>query len=92
MSELAEVAEGKPPAPGKVRVVFFIDNEKFELDSPMTTARILLVEYAKEDPLQVTLASRERGQLEKYADLDSELTVKDGMKFFVLHEGPTPVS
>ncbi len=92
MSDIAGVAPGKPPAPGQVRVVFFIDNEKFELDGPTTTARIILVDYAKEDPAQVTLAARERGELVKYTDLDTPFEVRDGTKFFVLHEGPTPVS
>lgn len=73
-------------------IVFFIDNEKFETVQAVLTVRILLVDYAKEDPAQTTLAVRHGNDVKKYTNLEESVTMKNGMKFIVFHNTPTSVS
>ena len=73
-------------------IVFFIDNEKFETDQATLTVRTLLVDYAKEDPVQTTLALRHGSEITKYANPDESVPMKNGMKFIIFHNTPTPVS
>ncbi|MFN0279336.1 MAG: hypothetical protein ACKVRN_12135 [Pyrinomonadaceae bacterium] len=74
------------------KTVFFIDAEKFETDKDELSVKTLLVEYAKEDPTKTTLALRDGRELIKFTDLAQLIKMKDGMKFIVLHNDPTPVS
>lgn len=74
------------------KVVFFIDKEKFESDQADLSVRTLLVDFAKEDPIQTTLATKHGNDLKKYTDLDEVVHVENGMKFVVLHNTPTTVS
>lgn len=74
------------------KVVFFIDAEKFETEKKELSVRTLLVDFAKEDPSNTTLAQRIGRELIKYTDLEQKIKMKDGMKFIVLHNDPTPVS
>jgi len=76
----------------KEKIVFFIDREKFETDQTHLTVRTLLVEFAKEDPAATTLVLKQGNELVKLTDLDRVIEMKDGMKFLVYHNGPTPVS
>lgn len=73
-------------------IVFFIDKEQFKTDDEHLTVRKLLTEYAKEDPEQTTLVLREGNNLTKLTNLDQIIHLKNGMKFLVYHNGPTPVS
>ncbi len=76
----------------KENIVFFIDKEKFETDQTHLSVRTLLVEFAKEDPTATTLVVKHGNELEKLTDLDQVIEMKNGMKFLVYHNGPTPVS
>jgi hypothetical protein len=73
-------------------ITFFVDKEKFESPTPTLTVRQILVDYAKEDPTKTTLAEKHDSQIIKHPNLDEVITLKDGMKFVVLHNTPTPVS
>jgi hypothetical protein len=73
-------------------IIFFIDKQEFKTNEHHFTVRILLVDFAKEDPTQTTLARREGNTLAKYTNLDEVVHIRNGMKFVVLHNGPTPVS
>src|SRR5437660_12349461 len=79
-------------APKKHDVVFFIDKEQFKSPTADLTVRTLLVDFAKEDPSQTTLASKHGNELKKYTNLDEVIHIENGMKFVVLHNTPTPVS
>ena len=76
----------------KHAVVFFIDKQQFKSDTANLSVRTLLVDFAKEDPSQTTLASKHGNDLHKYTNLDEIVHIKNGMKFVVLHNTPTPVS
>ena len=76
----------------KKNVIFFIDKEKFESEIHALAVRTLLVDFAKEDPAQTTLATRHGNDLKKFANLDEIVPIENGMKFVVLHNTPTPVS
>jgi hypothetical protein len=80
-------AEGK-----KHEIVFFVDKEKFKTEQSVLTVREILQDFAKEDPNETTLALRKGNDLEKYSDLSLPVDLANGMKFIVLHEGPTTVS
>ena len=58
----------------------------------ITTVREILQSFAEEDPNETTLALRNGNDREKYTDLNFLITLVNGMKFIVLHEGPTTVS
>ena len=74
------------------KIVFFIDAEKFETGKKELSVRTLLVDFAKEDPTVTTLALRDGRQIIKYTDLEQKVKMKNGMKFIVFHNDPTPVS
>jgi hypothetical protein len=74
------------------KFVFFVDQEKFESTSETLTVRQILVEFAKEDPTTTTLVEKAGHETIKHADLNEVIHLKNGMKFVVFHNGPTPVS
>ena len=74
------------------QVVFFIDKEQFKSDVADLAVRTLLVDFAKEDPAQTTLALKHGNDLKKFTNLDEVVHIENGMKFVVLHNTPTPVS
>lgn len=76
----------------KENIIFFIDKEKFETEETELSVRILLVDYAKEDPEETTLVKIHGNQETKYTNLDEIIELENGMKFVVYHNGPTPVS
>jgi hypothetical protein len=76
----------------KHEVVFFIDKQQFKSEDPDLSVRTLLVDLAKEDPNQTTLASKHGNDLTKYANLDEVIHIENWMKFIVLHNSPTPVT
>lgn len=74
------------------KVVFFIDQQKFEVpEDRQYTVRDLLV-LAGEDPQETTLVLRHGDQLTKFSGLDQVIDIKNGTHFLVFHNGPTPVS
>lgn len=77
---------------GKREIHFSIDKEKFETKESSLSVRTLLVEYAKEDPSQTTLVLKQGNDLTKFTNLDEMVPMKNGMKFLVYHNSPTPVS
>ena len=74
------------------KIHFFIDKEKFETDQDQLSVRTLLVDFAKEDPSQTTLALKEGNEIKKFTNLDEMVEMKNGMRFIVYHNTPTPVS
>jgi hypothetical protein len=74
------------------RIVFFIGKEKFEVTDEHLTVRVLLTQYAKEDPNETVLALKHGDHVHKYTNLDEVIEVKSGMHFTVFHTGPTTVS
>ena len=74
----------------KEKIVFFIDKEEFTTYNDKQTAAQLL-KLAKEDPAETTLVLKHGNDLTKFKD-DDEVTLKNGMRFVVFHDGPTPVS
>jgi hypothetical protein len=76
----------------KRKINFFIDKEKFETDQEQLSVRTLLVDFAKEDPTQTTLALRQGNDIVKFTNLDQLIAMENGMHFIVYHNTPTPVS
>ena len=73
------------------KTVFFVDQEKFEVDVGTLTVRQIF-ELAKEDPTKTTLVEKDGHEIIKHPNLDEVITLKNGMKFVVFHNDPTPVS
>ncbi len=73
-------------------VIFFIDKEQFRTEQENLSVRILLADYAKEDPSQTTLVLKHGNDLTKYTNLDDVIHLENGMKFLVYHNTPTTVS
>ena len=74
------------------KITFFIDKEKFETDQEKLSVKTLLVDFAKEDSSQTTLALKDGNEIKKYTNLDEMIEMKNGMHFIVFHNTPTPVS
>lgn len=74
------------------KVVFFIDKEKFESETADISVRVLLTDFAKEDPTQTTLVLNKGNDRTKLTDLDQIIHLENGMKFLVYHNTPTTVS
>jgi hypothetical protein len=77
--------------PKDKQVVFFVDQEKFTKEEGSFTVRELL-EMAGEDPSETTLVLRHGNETTEFTNLDQVIEVKNGTKFVVFHNGPTPVS
>jgi hypothetical protein len=73
-------------------IVFFIDKQQFKTRQTELSVRAILQDFAKEDPTQTTLVLRHGNDLVKYTNLDEIISLKNGMKFVVYHNTPTPVS
>lgn len=82
---MTKVKDGK-------EIVFFVDKEQFKTEKIELTVREILQNFAKEDSNETTLALRNGNSLDKYTDLNFIIVLANGMKFIVLHEGPTTVS
>ena len=76
----------------KHKINFFIDKEKFETEQGQLSVRTLLVDFAKEDPTQTTLALKHGNETTKFTNLDELISMENGMHFIVYHNTPTPVS
>jgi hypothetical protein len=74
------------------QIVFFIDVEQFKTKQSELSVRTILQDFAKEDPSQTTLVLRHGNDQIKYTNLDEIISLKNGMKFVVYHNTPTPVS
>ena len=72
--------------------VYFVDKQKFETEDDQLSVRFLLVDQAKEDPAEATLALRKGNDTHKYKDLEELVPIENGMKFVVFHNDPTTVS
>jgi hypothetical protein len=73
-------------------IVFFIDKQQFKTKESELSVRTILQDFAKEDPTQTTLVLRHGNDNVKYTNLDEIISLKNGMKFVVFHNTPTPVS
>jgi hypothetical protein len=73
------------------KIVFFVDQEKFEVDTGTLTVRQIL-ELAKEDSTKTTLVEKHGHEIIKHPNLDEVIALKNGMRFVVFHNDPTPVS
>jgi hypothetical protein len=71
---------------------FFIDKAPFETTTPSHTVRDLIVNFAKEDPAQVTLIQVKGDERIKHPDLNETLEVTNGEHFLIFHNTPTTVS
>jgi len=76
----------------KEEVVFFVDKEQFKSEKTSLTVREILHDFAKEDPNETTLALKKGNDQQKYTDLNFLISLANGMKFIVFHNGPTTVS
>ncbi len=76
----------------KNEINFFIDKQQFKVTVTELTVKQLLEEYAKENSSETTLVLKSGNDLTKLTDLNQSIELKNGMKFFVYHNEPTPVS
>ena len=76
----------------KKQIVFFVDKEQFKTEKTELTVREILQDFAKENPDETTLTLKKGNDRQKYTDLNTLITLANGMKFIVFHEGPTTVS
>ena len=74
-----------------MKIEFFIEKQEFKTDQEKFTARVLLRDYAGEDPDKTTLVLKQGNDITKFKD-DDTIYLKNGMHFVVFHDGPTPVS
>jgi Multiubiquitin len=74
------------------KIVFFIDQQQCITDKEHLTVRELIVDFAKEDPTLVTLVLRKGSELCKLTDLNSVISLENGMHFVLYFNTPTPVS
>ncbi len=84
-----DTAKGKDK---QKKIVFFIDQQKFETAERYLSVRSLLVNYAREDPTQTVLRLKDGKDLKRLENLDEVIELKSGIHFIVFHEGPTTVS
>ena len=74
------------------KIVFFIEQKKYETEKEKLTVREILVDFAKVDPERYTLALKQQGGFHEYANLDESIEMKEGMHFSLFDKKPTPVS
>lgn len=74
------------------KIVFFIEQKKYETTESELTVRQLLVDFAQVDPDRYTLALKKQGGFEEFTNLDESIPMKEGMHFALFDKKPTPVS
>lgn len=74
------------------KIVFFINHTKHETTEGALTPRVMLRDFAKEDPSVTTLAHRHGNSLKRLESLDEPFPLENGMHFVVFHETPVTVS
>jgi hypothetical protein len=74
------------------KIVFFIDQKKYETDDQTLTVRQILETFAKVDSQRYTLALKKEGNYVEYKNLDEVIEMKNGMHFSLFDNKPTPVS
>jgi len=72
-------------------ITIWIDKQKFELHTHERTVAQLL-ELAGDDPNQTTLKLKEGNKLEEFTNSNQIVCLRNGMRFVVFHNEPTPVS
>lgn len=73
-------------------IVFFIDKQKFRTTQIELSAKVLLEQFAQEDSNETTLVLKHGNELTKFEDDNQLITLINGMRFIVFHDGPTTVS
>jgi hypothetical protein len=82
----------KPGSHDKIdKLNIFVNQKKYEVDADAMTPRQIL-SLAEENVDQVVLALKEKGQLNKYKNLDESIPLRSGMHFVTMDTTPTPVS
>jgi hypothetical protein len=76
----------------KKKIVFFIEQKKYETTEESLTVRQILVDFAKVDPNRYTLALKKQGGFHEFENLDEIIDMKEGMHFSLFDKKPTPVS
>ena len=71
---------------------FFIDKVKYETTSASLSVGQILVEYAKVNPVNKTLARKEAGGFHEYKNLDEIISIEHVIYFILFDNTPTQVS
>lgn len=74
------------------KFVFFIDKQKFETTESHLTVRQILVDFAKVNPNENVLVLVHGNQTQELKDLEQVIEIREGMKFTIFNQKPTPVS
>ena len=86
------MAAKESETPATKKTVFFINHTKYETTEDALTPRVMLRDYAKEDPAKTTLAHKHGNQIDHLTNLDQSFELKNGTQFAVFYETPTTVS
>ena len=76
----------------KKKIVFFIGKVKYETEKSVLTVREILVDYAKVNPDEKSLALKHGNDHTEYTDLDQKIEMKEGMHFVLFDKTPTTTS
>lgn len=74
------------------KVVFFIEQKKFETSEKQLTVKQILVDYGGYNPQENVLVLKHGHDLDELNNLDQVIEMKNGMHFSIFSKKPNPVS
>jgi len=77
---------------GDKKIVFFIGKLKYEAEKTTLTVREILVDFAKVNPEEKSLALKQGNDHHEYTNNDELITMKEGMHFVLFDKTPTTAS
>lgn len=76
----------------KKKIVFFIEQKKYETTEESLTVRAILVDFAQVGVDRYILALKQQGGFEEFENPEQTISMKEGMHFSLFDKKPTPVS
>lgn len=77
---------------GERKIVFFIGKQKHETEEASLTVKEILVDFAKVNPDEKSLALKQGNEHPEYQNIDEIIIMKEGMHFVLFDKTPTTAS
>ncbi len=74
------------------KIVFFVSKEKFETERDTLTVKEIIVDFAKVNPEEKSLALKQGNDHHEFTNLDETIQLKEGMHFVLFDKTPTTAS
>jgi hypothetical protein len=89
--KITAIMDGKTEKKVK-KIVFFIGKQKFETEKATLSVKEILVDFAKVNPEEKSLALKQGNDHHEYTNIEEVIEMKEGMHFVLFDKTPTTAS